>query len=129
MQKYKGVVAIVLVALMGLFLTLAVIISTGRTDREPLDRAAEQEYRKELRAFLDQAGFSNSGVSMTRAVTRSTADDQEDGEVCQTEYKVLIYHKLIWDLNRTEMSQLLEDITEIDVPMSGCSISYQFEAP
>ena len=89
----------------------------GQTERE-----MEKAYRKDLRDFLCQAGFSDSGINMTKTVNLGERPD----ETAALSYTVAIYHRKISELSADELSSLLTDIVEIDLPIAGSIVSYKF---
>lgn len=79
-------------------------------------RTVEQEYVKELRTYLTQQGYSDSGVTMNRIIN-------EDGS---RDYIVTIHHRRIAGLEDTEKEALLASCKEITFPVEDCGFYHKF---
>lgn len=75
----------------------------------------EKEYVKEVRAFLNEQGFENSGVTLTRVV-----DEQGNRE-----YDVTLHHKYLDTLCTEERESLFERIEEMAFQVSGCTFTVE----
>lgn len=76
----------------------------------------EQAYVKEIRAFLNERGYKNSGVSMTYIL-------EEDGS---RDYTVTIHHKRIEKLGEEGREKLLEECRQIEFPAEDCGFCHKF---
>ena len=70
----------------------------------------EQEYVSEIRTYLNEQGFTNSGVTLTRVV---------DEEGCR-EYQVMLHHKYLEKLSNEERGELFEVIEAMAFDEEGC---------
>lgn len=75
----------------------------------------EREYIGQVRSFLSEQGYRNSGVTLSRIV---------DGEG-QRSYKVLIYHGAIVRLEEEALTELLEQVADLGFHVPGCSFTAQ----
>ena len=101
---------------------------TGKTPSpiELENREMEKLFRQNLRDLLCRAGFSGSGINMTRTVhLLEQSDGTTDGTVILN-YTVTIHHRRISELSMDELTGLLTDITAIGLPVEGSMISYRF---
>ncbi len=106
-----------------LVLTMALLVSEtvmsqtegDITVDEQYYQILEQEYVKEIRAFLEQQGYRNSGVSLTRVV--------EDGE---RDYEVVIHHKNLKKLSEKELTQLINQVEALAFEVAGCTFQVGF---
>ena len=71
-----------------------------RREREKYYREIEAEYVKEVRFFLNEEGYSNSGVTMTKVI-----DEEENRS-----YTMTIHHRGIGNLQQEEQEQLQEEL-------------------
>lgn len=98
------VVAGILIAVAVLWLCFGITVSAkARMEREERDRYYLQQERiviRQVRDFLEDRGFCNSGVTMGRIV-------YGDG---RTEYRLTIHHGLINALDEQERETLLEEL-------------------
>ncbi len=89
-------------------------------------QAMEKEYRNGLKEFLNQAGYRNSGINMTKVITPKevAAGTTEESET--RTYMVGIYNKKINQLDHREREKLMTDLVKVEILMNGCDVSYQF---
>ncbi len=87
-----------------------------RREREKYYRAIEAEYVKEVRFFLNEEGYSNSGVTMTKVI-----DEEENRS-----YTVTIHHRGIGNLQQEEQEQLQEELSQIKGEGMDGVITYIF---
>lgn len=120
MQKkiWTVVITAILVLISGLCISGTVISQEkGRSKvEEKYYRQIEQEYVKEMRAFLAESGYKNSGVTMTYVLT-------EDGN---RRYTVTIHHKKISALDEMCKQQLKEACKKVDFPVENCVFYHEF---
>lgn len=88
----------------------------GREDIETVEkeryfRVLEQEYVEEIRTYLNEQGYTNSGVSLTRVV------DEEGGR----EYSIVLHHKYLQKLSAEEKEALFASIQEMAFDEDGCN--------
>ena len=70
----------------------------------------EKEYVKEIRSFLTEQGFENSGVNLTMM-------EDESGN---RSYSVEVYHKGICKLSDEEQEELFGKVEEMALDVAGC---------
>ncbi len=75
----------------------------------------EREYIGQVRNFLTEQGYRNSGVTLSRIV---------DGEG-QRRYRVLIHHGAIDRLEEEALAELLEQVSDLGFYVPGCSFTAQ----
>ncbi len=118
-EIFSGTMAVmVLLTAMIVFCVFGTVLCPDRrlNKREELScRALEQEYERQLRALLEEKGYSNSGVMMN-SIT------QVDGD---RSYVVTIHHKKIEALDNEEKSALAAECREIEVPIRNCSVYFR----
>lgn len=71
----------------------------------------EKEYVKEVRAYLNEQGFENSGVTLTRVV-------DEQGK---REYSLTLHHKYLDSLSAEEIDAIFEEIEDMAFQAEDCS--------
>ena len=71
----------------------------------------EKEYVKEIRAFLAEQGYENSGVNLTMMA------DAEGNR----SYSVQVYHKGICKLSEAAQEELFLQVEEMGFDVAGCS--------
>jgi hypothetical protein len=84
--------------------------------KEQYYRQIEQEYIKEMRAFLTECGYKNSGVTMTYILA-------ENGS---RQYTVTIHHKKISALDEVHKQQLKQECKSVIFPVEDCSFFHEF---
>ena len=87
-----------------------------RREREKYYREIEAEYVKEVRFFLNEEGYSNSGVTMTKVI-----DEEENRS-----YTMTIHHRGIGNLQQEEQEQLQEELLQIRREKMEGVITYIF---
>ncbi len=87
-----------------------------RREREQYYREIEAEYVKNIRFFLSEEGYSNSGVTMTKVI--------DEGE--NRSYTVMIHHRRIGNLQQEEQEQLQEELSRIKGEGMDGVITYIF---
>jgi len=89
-------------------------------------REMERAYRQNLRELLNEAGFVNSGINMTRTTQLlELADGSVDGTY-MISYMVSIHHRRFSELSIDEITDLLNAIAGIDLSIEGSTINYKF---
>lgn len=109
----------VMLVLVTAFCVSGTVNGKGKQDaraREQYYHAAEQEYVQEIRNFLEERGYCNSGVTMNSVIW-------EDGS---REYTVLIHHRRIEKLSDEQRETLITECRSIAFPVENCSLSYEF---
>ena len=110
-------ITFILVTIMLILISLFFITKTvqGSADIKTAEKERyflqlEQEYVFEIRCYLNEQGFTNSGVTLTRIV-------DEDG--CR-EYLVMLHHKYLEKLSDDERKELFEKIGDMAFDEEGC---------
>ena len=111
-------ISFIVVTIMLILISIFFISKTvqGREDiaaveKERYFRVLEQEYVEEIRTYLNEQGYTNSGVSLTRVV------DEEGGR----EYQVVLHHKYLEKLSAEEKEALFACIREMAFDTEGCN--------
>jgi len=76
----------------------------------------EGNYLSQVKAYLEDEGFQNSGVALTRVV-------EADGS---RRYEITLHHKKLNKLSREEKEELKESIEELAFGVSGCEFQIKF---
>lgn len=120
------ILLVLIITLCGISIQSSGKLKNDRIKKEQEYQLAEKIYRDELREFLNQTGYHDSGINMTSIITTSEdANNKEEVEEVR-EYDVSIHHKKITQLNSFEISELLTRIVGIEVPMNDCKVSIKF---
>ncbi len=94
----------------------------SRKEQEQYYRSVEAAYLSEVREWLGENGYENSGVTMTKVI-------EEDGS---REYTLSVHHHKISNLEEGEQTSLKNELTGMDNPMEQvmdvpCRIQYCFD--
>lgn len=115
-----GFVAVtILLVLIAAFFCVETVMSRTNVDARELEEyylSKEQELTREIRKVLEEKGFENSGVMVTRVV-------ETDGG---RRYTVTVHHGRIDDMCDEEREKLLEELKEISFTDDQCSFVHQF---
>lgn len=76
----------------------------------------EKEYLTNVKTILEENGYQNSGVTMTKVM-------EEDGN---REYTITIHNSKINMLSEMEQEALLSKFREIGFPISSCFFCHEF---
>lgn len=87
-----------------------------RRERESCYREIETAYVKEIRTFLAEEGYADSGVMMTKVI------DADESRA----YTVTIHHRSILALGQEDRQQLCSALATIPQELENCTIEYQF---
>ncbi len=79
-------------------------------------KAIEQSYVKSVRDKLDERGYNNAGISLTKVVDEAGA----------FEYTVAIHHRRIDRMDEFQRQQLSDIITVDKVAVDGSSICVEY---
>ena len=110
--------SVILVLVIAFCISGTVVSQSGhsREVEEKYYDELEAEYLAELKLFLEEEGYRNSGVTMTRVID----------ECGDRSYTVTIHHKLINRLSLPEKEQLAKLCGEIVFADAGCVFSHNF---
>lgn len=103
---------IVLILCSAFFITKTVC---GQVDEDVIAsekyyRVQEQEYVREIRSYLNEQGFENSGVTLTRIV-----DEQGNRE-----YQITLHHEYLEKMPAEEREDIFEEIKALAFEVNGC---------
>jgi len=103
---------IALVLISAFFITKTV---RGQADHEMIAcekyyQVLEQEYVSEIRVYLNEQGFENSGVTLTRVL-------DEKGI---REYRITLHHKYLEKLSEEERNEIFGAIKNMAFENTGC---------
>lgn len=87
-----------------------------RREQEAYYRSKEQELVQKTRAFLNTAGFTNSGVMLTRVVDSEGARD----------YTMTVHHHRIDNLDEEGREALTKELENLNFASEECTFSYKF---
>ena len=105
-------VTVLLVLCMWLFVSETVVSQTDGniTVDEGAFQELEEDYVKAVRTYLEEQGYRNSGVALTRIV------DEEGNR----SYEMVLHHKNMYKLSTEEQEMMLEEISTMAFHVSGC---------
>jgi len=124
MMKTAKQISLKILFTLVLVVTIALFISITAVSREKNDRRAEteyyrameQDYVQQVRSFLREKGYANSGVTMTEVVDAGG----------NRSYTVTIYHGKMQELSEEERGALLEACGELKFADADKCISHKF---
>ncbi len=108
-----GIFTLVLIVGIWFFIS-GTVVSQGEgciTVDEQHYQVLEQEYVKEIRGFLAEQGYENSGVNLTMVADREG----------NRSYSVEVYHKGICKLSAEEQEKLFVAVEALAFDVVGCS--------
>ena len=95
----------------------ATVKSESRDETQRMEnRVQEQQLRNDLRQYLNENGYRNSGVTLTYAV-------EEDGSL---NYTFTIHHKKINGMSETEREALSGELAQACNAAGNYSVSYEY---
>lgn len=101
MRGYKFVITTIILVLVTVFCTAGTVIGQDKDSvrvDEKYYREMEREYVKQVRYYLNDNGYENSGVALTKVL-------EADGS---REYTLNVHHKRIDRLSKAEQKELEE---------------------
>lgn len=101
MRGYKFVITTLILIFVTVFCTAGTVIGQDKDSvhvDEKYYREMEREYVKQVRSYLNDNGYENGGVMLTRVV-------EADGS---REYTLSVHHKRINRLSKAEQKELEE---------------------
>ncbi len=121
--KVRGTIGFVVMTVclvcISAFCIAGTVISQSRpsdSEMENYYRAQEKELVQETRAYLDRAGFRNSGVTLTKVI-------DTDGN---REYTVTVHHSKIDKMDEDSRSSLRGVLEELSFDAENCSFCHEF---
>lgn len=95
----------------------ATVKSESRSETQRVEnRLQEQQLLSDMRQYLNDNGYRNSGVTLTHAM-------DEDGSC---DYTFTIHHKRINGMSGTEREALSAELAQTCNPDGDCSVSYEY---
>lgn len=113
-----GVLTICLILISAFCVTGTVISQSnpGQAELENYYREKEKELVKETKEYLNEAGYANSGVTLTRVV---------DGDG-NREYTVTVHHGKIDKMDELARESLKEELSVLAFSAENCSFCHEF---
>lgn len=121
-RYYKNILFYAVTALLVMvsaFCVAMTAVSQSRAADQKMEafyREKEKTLVKEVRSFLNEEGFQDSGVALTRMV---------DGEG-QREYTVTVHHDRIDRMDAKSREILRAELAELDFEEEGCFFRHEF---
>lgn len=114
---FWGVAALGIVMAAVLFITGSINSQAADTlkAQEEYYEQLEREYIGQVRSFLTQQGYRNSGVTLSRVV-----DDEG-----QRSYTILVHHSAMDQLEDEKLAELLGQVENMGFYVPGCSFTAQ----
>lgn len=95
----------------------ATVKSESRDETQRMEnRIQERQLMSDMKQYLNENGYRNSGVTLTYAV-------EEDGSC---DYTFTIHHKRINDMNETERETLSAELAQACNADGNYSVSYEY---
>ena len=106
------IVTVFLVLILWLFVSETVMSQTegNITVDEESFLELEDDYVGTVRTYLEEKGYRNSGVALTRVV-------DEEGD---RSYEMTLHHKNLYKLSTEEQETILKEIATMAFHVSGC---------
>ena len=112
-KKLVFILVTLMLILVSSFFICATVQSQTMGDRcedEAYYQVLEKAYVKEIRAYLDEQGFENSGVNLTRVLDAHG----------NREYHITLHHKYLEKLCYAERERLFVEIEKMAFQADGC---------
>lgn len=90
--------------------------NTEQVEAEQYYRTQEARLVDEVRTYLNEAGYRNSGVMLTRVVTAKG----------MREYTITVHHDKITKMNAVEKEELREQLSDFYFPADNCNFYHEF---
>ncbi len=88
----------------------------GEREMELYYREKEQQLVRDTRAYLNQSGFLNSGVTLTRVIDESG----------MREYTITVHHGTIDNMDEGSKANLKEQLSTFVFAEENCIFSHEF---
>jgi len=105
--------------LVSAFFVCGTVLSGSNKDQQQLElyyRQQEQQLVQDTRNYLNQSGFQNRGVTLTRVV-------EENG---MREYTITVHHDKIHRMDEKEKSTLKAELAALVFMEDNCNFSHEF---
>lgn len=117
MKRGFGVITVILVLVI-VFCVKGTVFSKENNERAKANRyyaLLEDAYLEEARQLLEEQGYSNCGVTMTRIT-------EADGS---REYTVLLHHRKLQKLSAEEKDVLISSLSDMEFDNEICRFCYE----
>ncbi len=117
MKKGFGILTVLLILVI-IFCVKETVMSKESTERAKQNHyfaVLEQDYLERTRQLLDEEGYGNCGINLTRVT-------YEDG---RREYTVLLHHRKLERLSGKEKLNLEGMLSQIEFQNEMCSFCYE----
>lgn len=118
MRKEFGIITVLLVLVI-VFCVKGTVFSKEKDERARENRyyaVLEDEFRKGTKSVLEENGYKDCGVTMTRVT-------MPDGS---REYTVLLHHRKLQRLNEKEKEEVISSLSDMEFEGDVCKFCYQF---
>ena len=109
-------VFLILISALCITLTVMGKSSLAQEEKDAYYRQKEQQLVKEVRTYLDESGYHNSGVMLTHVT-------YGDGS---REYTVTVHHAGINELGSEERENLAKQLQDFDFQDESCTFNHEF---
>uniref|UniRef100_UPI00405731E0 hypothetical protein n=1 Tax=Acetatifactor sp. TaxID=1872090 RepID=UPI00405731E0 len=123
MRKGRNIVSFMIVTvclvLVSAFCITGTVISQSNLEERELEnfyREQEKELVQEIRDYLNQSGFHNSGVTMTKVI-------DTDGS---RQYTITVHHTKINNMDVVSRENLKEELAALVFLADNCSFCHEF---
>lgn len=116
MKRGFGVITVLLILVI-VFCVKGTVFSKEKQERATENHyyaALEKEYREQAKELLEEQGYHNCGVTMTRV----TMEDRS------REYTVLLHHRKLQKLSEVERERLVDTLSDMEFDHEICSFVY-----
>ena len=117
MRRGFGVITVLLILVIA-FCVKGTVFSKENHERARENHyfaALEDEYLKQTKGLLEEQGYHNCGVTMTRVTL-------ENGS---REYTVLLHHRKLQKLSKDEKERLVDTLSDMEFDDELCSFVYE----
>ena len=118
-KSISFIILVILSVLIIVFCTKETVMSQSKANDKSVKQyyaAMEETYYTDIRALLNEKGYSNSGVTI-----RWVSDDGESRT-----YTVMIHHRGIDVLSEQEKEALAQELSQAEFDDLRCSFHYEF---
>lgn len=123
MKERRGSIAFIIVTvclvLFSAFCITGTVYSQSRVSERELEmyyREKEKEMVREVREYLNQEGYENSGVTLTRVA-------EADGG---REYTLTVHHGRINRMDEEDRENLKKELSAFDFEAANCTFCHEF---
>lgn len=117
MERRFGLITVVLIMVL-VFCVKGTVFSKEENERAQANRhyaVLEDEYLEHTKNVLEEKGYNNCGVTMTRVT-------MEDGS---REYTVLLHHRRFRNLSISERDEVISSLAALEFDRNRCKFCYE----